>query len=762
MSDRLPHPPQDHGEVVSRAPVRISWVWAFPLLAAAAVVWLFWSNWRANGPEIEVLFDTAPGIQAGKTPLIYRGVTAGKVTAVRLDHALDKVVLTVRLKAYAQELAREGTVFWIDQPVVGIGDTSGLDALIQGNSLQARMGGGPAAYRFNGVENVPLTPLESPALILKLRAPNIPFLDRGSPLFYRGVQVGSVESKELDKNGLPYLRVVVEKEFARTVRRNARFWPVPATSIKVGPGGVQLQVLGIKSILLGGVEFDIFGPPGEAVSQETEFTLHADETSARSTGVPVHISFPSGRGLFAGQTQVRHLGVPVGYLESVNLDSANQSVDAVVRFQPAYENLHTAGATFTLMLPHISLDGVTGLDTLIGGPFIDIAPGGAGEVATTFQGRVLSTPEDRDGLHVTLTAKSLPPLGEGAPVLHRGLTAGKVLSKGMGADGQPYLELVIQKDFVPMLARNARFWQVPGAAVQAGPGLINLDIDGLESLLKGAIAFEVFETPAEPVEAGTKFELFPTEMAAKAVSAPIRISFDDGQGLLAGRTEVRYLGVPVGLVESVTPKNGQVDVVARLNAGYDFLRRAGSSFAVVRLKISLNEGISGLETALSGVYIECVPADGGKLTDRFKGVSLAKATFEEAEEQGLEVVVTSARTDISLQAPVSYRGLVVGKVLRKVLSDDGRQVGLGVVIYPPYDKLVRDNTKFWDNGGVKVSMGFLSIKVQTASIDAIARGGIAFATPTELGAPVKRGHEFELNRGPRPEWMRWAPAVPGE
>lgn len=756
-----PGKPRDHGEVVTHTPVRISWVWLFPILAAAAVLWMFWSDWRSKGPEIEVSFESAPGIQAGKTPLVYRGVTAGQVTGVRLDRGLDKVVLTVRLKAFAAGLASEGTVFWIDQPVVGLGDTSGLDALIQGNSLQARMGGGAPAYRFEGASKAPLTPLESPALILKLRAPNIPFLDRGSGLFYRGVQVGSVESKELDKNGAPYLRVVVEKQFANTVRDNARFWPVPATSLKVGPGGVQLQVLGLKSILLGGVEFDVFGEPGKPVSQETEFTLHADETTARATGMPVKVSFPSGRGIRAGQTEVRHLGVPVGYVESATLNAGTQAVDTVVRFQPAYENLHTSGAVFTLVLPHISLEGVSGLDTLITGPYIDCAPG-PGEISTSFQGRMLITPKDRDGLHVTLTAKSLPPLADGAPVLYRGLTAGKVAAKGLAPDGTPFLELIIQTDFVKVLARNARFWQVPGASVQAGPGMINLDVAGLESLIKGGVAFDIFEAPGEPVAGGTKFELFDSEAAAKAISAPVRISFDDGQGLLAGRTEVRYLGVPVGLVESVTPGNGKVDVVARLNAGYDFLRREGSAFAAVRLKISLSEGISGLETAVSGVYIECVPAGGGRLTDRFKGVSLAKATFDQAEQRGLEVTVTSARSDISLEAPVSYRGIVVGKVLRKVLSDDGRQVGLGVVIYPPYDKLVRDNTKFWDNGGVKVSMGFLSIKVQTTSLEAIARGGIAFATPTVPGAPVKQGHAFELNRVPRPEWLRWAPVVPGE
>jgi paraquat-inducible protein B len=225
---------------------------------------------------------------------------------------------------------------------------------------------------------------------------------------------------------------------------------------------------------------------------------------------------------------------------------------------------------------------------------------------------------------------------------------------------------------------------------------------------------------------------------------------------------VRYLGVPVGIVESVKPREEKVEAVVRFEPGYDFLRREGSAFSVVRLSVSLN-GVSGLETAVSGVYIECVPAKGGgSLTDHFAGVSLAEATLEAKEETGLEVVVTTDSSNISVDAPVSYRGLAVGRVLRKVLAADGRKVGLCVVISAPYASLIRENTKFWDASGIKVSLGFLSLKVQTGSLDALARGGLAFATPdnAEMGAPVKRGHEFPLFPAPRKEWLRWAPNFP--
>jgi paraquat-inducible protein B len=759
--------PEDQGEVVRRAGFRVSWAWLFPIIAAAATAWLFWSEWKSEGPEIEVQFESAPGIQAGKTQLFYRGVAAGQVTGVKLDAGLDKVVLRVRLKAFAADLAREGTIFWIDQPVVSLGETSGLDALIQGNSLQARMGGGSPAKTFVGHSRVPLTPLESPALTLKLRASNIPFLDRGAGVFYRGLQVGSIEDKALDDSGRPYLSLVVDQEFAGTVRSNARFWPVPGASLKVSQGGLKLDVMGLKTILLGGVEFEFFGDPGEAVHDGAEFTLYADQATARATGEPVRIAFRNGQGIVAGQTEVRYRGMPVGLVESAKLNPAGEMVDAVVRFQPAFEHLHAEGTVFTLVRPQISLEGVTGLETLVTGVYIDCAPGTGGDLVRDFTGRSLDDQNlinalaEREGVHVVLYARNLPALGEHAPVLYRGLVAGRVKGRGIDAKNEPYLDVVVRKEFAAAMAANARFWNVPATSVQAGPGMLNIDVANLETLVQGGIAFEVFGAPEGPASHGARFELFPNETAARATSPAIRIAFENGQGLLAGRTQVRHLGLPVGLVESVRTTNNEVEAVIRLNPGHDHLRREGSEFSIVRLDVSLN-GVSGLETVVSGIYIECVPAEGGRLVDSFRGVSMEKAEFKQEEERGFEVVVTAPQSSISVDAPVAYRGLVVGKVGRKVLASDGRSVGLCVVINKPYDRLIRDNTRFWDSGGVRVSVGFLAITVQSTSLDALARGGISFATPDVLGAPVRRGHEFPLFKQPRREWLRWAPEFPAE
>ena len=750
----------DHGEVVARPGLRISLAWFFPILAALAAGWLFWSDWKSQGPEVKIEFAAAPGIEPGKTSLVYRGVVAGTVKGVRLDQKLQKVVVTVRLKAFASELAREGTLFWIDQPVIGLGKTSGIESLIQGNSLKARLGTGPPAYQFTGNEVVPLSQLEEPGLILTLRSVDAPFLDRGSPVYFRGVVIGAVRGKTLDANRKPGLSIMVEKQFADLVNSKSRFWSLPAAAVKLGAGTLQIDLGGLKALLLGAVTMDCFGSPGTAAKSGDEFELCANEFAARADGAEIHITFDEGFGLHPGITELRYLGLPVGLVESVNADLSTGKIETTVRLRAGYESLHGEGSVFTLVRPRITLDGISGIETLFAGIYIDCVPGDASRPADRFVGRNSTEATARDqGVRVVLHAKEIPTLDKGAPVFLRGIIVGTVKEKSFGENNEPTLTLVIRQEFAGALAANAKFWRVHATSVEAGPGVLNIEVAGLQSLLKGGVAFDVFGAPGEPAKDGSRFELFASERAARATSPPIRIEFSNGQGILAGQTQLRYLGVPVGIVEDVKPVEGKVLVTARLDSGYDMLRRKGAGYSVVRPKISL-QGVSGLETLVSGVYIECTPGSQGPLTDRFRGVPAQVAEEEAAERSGFQVVVQSASTGIVVNAPVLYRGVQVGKILRKTLAADGKSVGLVALIDRPYAPLLRENTKFWEAGGVSASLGFGGIKIQTSPLKSLALGGIEFATPPEMGPRVSPGHTFALNASPRPEWLRWSPAIP--
>ena len=352
--------PRDHGVIVSRKRMRISWVWLFPVLAMLAAGTMFYRNVSNEGPTIYVQFSSAPGIKPEKTLLYYRGVEAGTVTGIQLGKNLDNVLVSVRLRKHAEELAREGTLFWIDQPVFNLAKPSGIQSLIEGNSLQARMGSGERAYFFIGSDEVPIAPLEGEPLFVRLTSQSIPAVETGAEVIYRGLPVGLVRKKGLDDKGNPYLEVGFAKRYVDLIRSTSRFWVIPPLSVKIGSGILQLDMPSLKNFVLGAIAVDNFGDRQGAPAQAGALlALYESEEAASATSEPITLEFKNGQGLSPGLTQLRYLGVPVGIVEKVDASAGKVVVTAHLR--PGFEILRRKGSSFSIMRPVLELQKVSGL-----------------------------------------------------------------------------------------------------------------------------------------------------------------------------------------------------------------------------------------------------------------------------------------------------------------------------------------------------------------------------------------------------------------
>ena len=119
---------------------------------------------RSN-PQITVAFESGHGIKPGDA-LRYRGIEVGRVSAVVLNPAADRVEVEIELERKSAALARQGSQFWIERPRVSLSRVSGLETVVGANYLGVIPGpeGSPASRRFEGLETPPtlseLAPLE--------------------------------------------------------------------------------------------------------------------------------------------------------------------------------------------------------------------------------------------------------------------------------------------------------------------------------------------------------------------------------------------------------------------------------------------------------------------------------------------------------------------------------------------------------------------------------------------------------------------------
>ena len=225
------------------------------------------------------------------------------------------------------------------------------------------------------------------------------------------------------------------------------------------------------------------------------------------------------------------------------------------------------------------------------------------------------------------------------------------------------------------------------------------------------------------------------------------LTFKSAEGLTAGQTKVRHKAVDLGTVTSIRLSDDMthVTVHVRMNSEADPYLTDHARFWVVRPRLS-GASISGLETLISGGYIEMDPGEkGGKEQREYTG--LENPPGVRSDEPGTTFVLNTPRIgSIGSGSPVFYRDIVVGEVLDYHLPEGNGAITVNVFVKAPYDKWVRTATRFWNASGINVAFGGNGLHVELESFQAVLSGGVAFNTPEAgRGTPsAKQDASFEL------------------
>ena len=230
----------------------------------------------------------------------------------------------------------------------------------------------------------------------------------------------------------------------------------------------------------------------------------------------------------------------------------------------------------------------------------------------------------------------------------------------------------------------------------------------------------------------------------------ITITFASADGLLPGETALKHKNVQLGTVEDVklTDDLSHVEVKLRVQRHEAAVLTDHARFWVVRPRLQggLIAGIqASLETLTSGAYIAVDPGGpGGAAKEHFTG--LEEPPGVRSDEPGKVVTLNSAHLGaLGPGAPLYYREVVVGEVLKYELGEQDQPIKFRVFVRAPYDKFVSDKTRFFNVSGLAVNVGPEGLRVELQSVQALLSGGIAFDTPKgQTGTPSPDGAEFAL------------------
>lgn len=318
---------------------RFSLIWLIPVIAVAVAGWLAYRTISQKGPVISITFQSAEGLEAGKSRVRFKDVDLGLVQSITLSPDLKRVVVTAQMNREAERLLTDKTLFWVVRPRLFAGTVSGLSTLVSGSfiSLQPSTEEANARRDFTGREEPPVLEPDSQGTTFHLEADKLGSISLGAPIFYRDMTVGTVLGWDLkDMARHVTIHAFVRAPFDKYVTNRSRFWDASGVSVKLGAEGIQLQLESLRAVLLGGIAFET---PDEAqnlvpAQPNMDFRLFASRDAAITAGYTRRVAL---KAYFTGNVSGLAVGAPVevqgiriGRVTSIDLTFNPQTGDVRV------------------------------------------------------------------------------------------------------------------------------------------------------------------------------------------------------------------------------------------------------------------------------------------------------------------------------------------------------------------------------------------------------------------------------------------------
>ncbi|WP_312774256.1 PqiB family protein [Atlantibacter hermannii] len=222
----------------------------------------------------------------------------------------------------------------------------------------------------------------------------------------------------------------------------------------------------------------------------------------------------------------------------------------------------------------------------------------------------------------------------------------------------------------------------------------------------------------------------------------VTIDFVSADGIVAGRTPVRYQGVEVGTVQDIRlgENLNKIAVTVSIKSDLKDALRTETQFWLVTPKASL-AGISGLDALVGGNYIGMMPGK-GEPQDHFTALD----TQPKYRLDNGDLMIHLKAPDLgSLNSGslVYFRKIPVGRVYDYTINKNAEGVTIDVLIERRFTHLVKKGSRFWNVSGVKADVSLSGAQVQLESLAALVNGAIAFDSP-EGSEPAEQENEYGL------------------
>mgnify|MGYP003867506045 CR=1 FL=1 len=289
-----------------------------------------------------------------------------------------------------------------------------------------------------------------------------------------------------------------------------KFYKQGAFEAKANIEKISIKLASVGNLLKGNIVLtNAFKTPDESINNNFKYILYDDFDDLPIKKHSIALTFVNIEGLSTDDVRLVYKGIQVGVVGNITLNKNLLEFNAQSYIYDEYKDIAVSSSAFYIVKPNISLSGVTGLDTIVKGSYINIIQG-EGSLNNSFFVHNAKPPKSRlnKGLQLTLISQNSGSLSTSSAVYYKKIKVGEVESIDLASNAKfVNIKVFIEDKYKSLVRQNSEFFNVSGIDMDVSLVGAKIKADSLNTVVFGGISFATPNKFGKKAYSGQDFKL---------------------------------------------------------------------------------------------------------------------------------------------------------------------------------------------------------------------------------------------------------------
>jgi len=232
--------------------------WIAPIVAIMISVAMVYDHFAKIGNSIDITLKNIDGLDLRQSHIQYNGLKIGDLNSIQIDqNDISQFIVTATIYTNYDYLIKEGTVFYKVSPEISLNEIRNLSNVLQGNYIEII----PPSKDIEKLKTLQ-NKVSFEAFDKKPKQTGITFVltsdsgdfDITSAILYKGLQIGEIINKTLEKTDVNY-EVLIYEKYRYLISSNTHFYKINPLEFEASLEEINLKIPSLKQMVSSGIGF---------------------------------------------------------------------------------------------------------------------------------------------------------------------------------------------------------------------------------------------------------------------------------------------------------------------------------------------------------------------------------------------------------------------------------------------------------------------------------------------------------------------------